>query len=91
MRQYWLMYLLRGLGISELPKIFHHTFQKKFFTPQFYTLYRFKSSKKAKKHENLQYRRKSEKNSSTRLKTGEIGRKTDAKIDTVGKKLAFSG
>lgn len=54
MRQYWIMYLLRGLGISELPKIFT-TQSEKIFITQFYTPQSMKSSKNAKKDEILKY------------------------------------
>lgn len=48
-----------------------------------------KSSKNAKKHEILKYSRKTEKNRPVWLKTGEIGRKIDAKNREAEKMLAF--
>jgi hypothetical protein len=71
--RYEVEYLLRGLGISELPKKFHHTF-KNFSTLLSYTQKDVKSSKNAKKIVRTKYSTKTEKNGDLWVKTDGIGR-----------------
>lgn len=80
--------LLRGLGISELPKIFT-TLIKIFSASLCYTQKCIKSSKIAKKSEIQKYLTKTEKNSLSEVKTGENGRISYVVYDDFSEKFNF--